>query len=355
VRSFLERYDKPAMISEFGVAGGSWNIAADPHLRGFRQALWAGALSGSVGTSMSWWWEEIQQDGVYPLYAVMNGLLRRAGWQDGSWTPVDFSGSDVAPATLADVIPDGAPFDAQLALNSGWRNRLSNTCAVPSPLAAERSAESLSGFLFGTTEADRKHSVSLAAWFDEKARLVLRVGPAAAEPDLIIRVDGAEVLRTKAAGTGAQHEPAAGSAHEFSIDLQHGKRLVEIANAGAGRITLELLRLERIKPANFAGGWRYLPEAVGLKNGNKGMLYVCSPWVVYPAGALRYNPPRLTGQSVTLQHWPAGRFAARWFDPVTGTEVATTVGATASEMLVLPLPEFQDDLVGIVAPAPAAP
>jgi hypothetical protein len=348
VHSFLERYDKPAIVGEFGVAGGSWNIAADPHLRGFRQALWAGALSGSVGTSMSWWWDEIHQDGVYPLYSAMNGLLRRAGWQAGTWTPVDLSGPGAAPAELGNVIPGGAPFDAQLALNSGWRNQLSNTCGVSDRLAAERSAESLPGFLFGTAEAGRANSLRVAAWFDEKARLVLRAGPGPAEPDLIVRVDGAEALRTGHTGTAAQHEAAAGSGREFSIDIPAGKRSIEIANAGAARITLEMLRLERIKPSSFAGGWQFLPEAVGLRNGKKGILYVCSPWVVYPAGALRYNPPHISGQILTLKDWPAGRFAAQWFDPATGAEAATTVGTTVAGTLVLPLPDFQDDLVGVV-------
>lgn len=354
-RSFVERYNKPAMIGEFGVNGGSWNIAADPHLRGFRQALWGGALGGSVGTSMSWWWEEIQQDDVYPLYAAMSGLLRRAGWPEGAWTPVDFPGPDVPPAELANVLPEGGSFNAQLALNSGWRNQPANVCAVSSPLAAERSAECLSGYLFGTKDPDRQHLLRLTAWFDEKAKLVLRVGPSGAEPDLVVRVDGAEIFRTKPAAPDAQREPPAKTGREFSVDLPSGKRLVEIANAGVERINLEMLRLERIKAADYLGGWRFGPEAVGLRNANKGLLYVCSPWVVYPAGALRYNPPRLTGQSVTLLHWPAGRFVAQWFDPVTGAEVATTGGATEHDLLTLPLPEFRDDLVGMVAPAPAAP
>ena len=39
-RSFVKDYGKPMMIGEFGVDSRSWNIASDPYLRGFRQAVW---------------------------------------------------------------------------------------------------------------------------------------------------------------------------------------------------------------------------------------------------------------------------------------------------------------------------
>ena len=43
--------------------------------------------------------------------------------------------------------PDAAVFNAELALNTGRRLRLSGAAVIASPLAAERSSEKLSAFL----------------------------------------------------------------------------------------------------------------------------------------------------------------------------------------------------------------
>jgi len=65
-RSFVKDYGKADEISE---------SLASIHVRGtllptricagFRQAVWGGALGGSVGTAMSWWWQDIHKDDVY--------------------------------------------------------------------------------------------------------------------------------------------------------------------------------------------------------------------------------------------------------------------------------------------------
>ncbi len=67
-----QKYGKPVLIDEYGTSWQGWNRAADPYLRGFRQGIWGGALGGSAGTAMSWWWENIHSENAYPT-------LRRAG------------------------------------------------------------------------------------------------------------------------------------------------------------------------------------------------------------------------------------------------------------------------------------
>lgn len=349
-RSFLQRYGKPVLIGEFGINARGWDIAADPHLRGFRQGLWAGALGGSVGSAMPWWWQDIDADDAYPLFAVMTGLLRRAGWDEGAWPPVDFAGPGTPPTELADAIPDGEQFDAQLALNGAWRLNLPDEFAMANPLAAQRSAEFLSAYLQGSAHAERQRPIRLTAWFGEKAKLMLHVNAVAADAELVVRVDGAEVLRTKIADRDGLALPNKEIDQDFPVEIAPGRHLVEIANTGLDWISLDSIRLEQVRSAEFAGGWQYGPEAVGLRSGNKAVLYVCSPWVVFPAGAHRYNPPLQTGAKVTLTGWPAGRFQVRWYDPTTGAVVGTAEGVTVDGAVTLALPDFRDDLAGIVTP-----
>jgi hypothetical protein len=67
-QSFLQRYGKPVMIGEFGTDWRGWNRTNDLYLRGWREGIWGGALGGSVGTAMSWYWEIIDSENDHPVY-----------------------------------------------------------------------------------------------------------------------------------------------------------------------------------------------------------------------------------------------------------------------------------------------
>lgn len=347
IRSFLRRYHKPMMIGEFGISANGWDLAADPYLRGFRQGVWTGALGGSVGSAMSWWWQDIDRNDVYPLYAAMTHILRRAGWYGGTWAPITFGGQETPPTDLGAVVAAGMPFTAQLHLNGSWRSDPSDQCAVAGPLAAARSAEQLGSYLQGSAHAARRRPIRLTAWFGEKAKAVIHVKSVAHSAGLAVRVDGTEVLHQVISGREGK-----GRGHElnrdFTVDLPAGRHVLEIANTGQDWMFLDSIRLEQVRPARFVGDWHFGPAAVGLRRDGRGLLYVCSPWVVYPADAHVYNPPLQQETSVVLKDWPAGRYRAEWFDPTTGTEVGRTKAMTAGGELRLPLPSYRDDLAGIV-------
>jgi hypothetical protein len=59
------------------------------------------------------------------------------------------------------------------------------------------------------------------------------------------------------------------------------------------------------------------------------------------------------GKSVTLTNWLAGAFLAQWFDTTTGQRLNDTQATTTNGTLTLALPDFREDLVGIVFPPPS--
>ena len=164
-----------------------------------------------------------------------------------------------------------------------------------------------------------------------------------------MRIDDRQVLRTNFAEA---QTPTAGpwaSDREFAVPIPAGKRNIEIANDGGGNsILLDSVKLEQVQPAEFEGGWRFGPEAVGLRGPKAAVVYVCSPVVVYPAGASIFNPPLMSGQPVKVAAWPAGHFVAEWFDPCTGKTVGKTEASTEDATLALPVPAFREDLAGVI-------
>ena len=53
---------------------------------------------------------------------------------------------------------------------------------------------------------------------------------------------------------------------------------------------------------------------------------------------------------MTLTNWPPGKFLADWYDPLTGTNAGSTRAITTNGSLTLPLPDFSEDLAGVVHP-----
>ena len=93
-RFYHQTDGRPVQIGEYGTDYRSWadTIAGDPYLRGTRQGIWGGALGGSVGTAMLWWWENIDNANDYWLYSSLGTILNRTGWGRGSWTNIVFPG-----------------------------------------------------------------------------------------------------------------------------------------------------------------------------------------------------------------------------------------------------------------------
>jgi len=342
------RYGKPVMIGEIGTNHLGWNIVNDPYLRGFRQGLWGGTLGGTVGTSMSWWWEGIHDDRAYPFYTALRDIMARAGWEKGRWEPATFVENGPAPAALGEAIAHGEPFSATIPLNQLRLNPVPGEAALADPLAAARAAERISSYLHGTKNPQLQQHARFTAWFADQARLVFRINSVAADADLLVRIDGGEKLRVPLANKDGLAVLNDEINQEFTVDLPEGRHTIEIAHTGTDWVNLKSVRLERMRPAPFAGGWEFKTEAIGLRSDRTAVVYVRSPHVAWPAGALRYNPPVVRGATVTLTPWPAGKSKVTWLDPRNGAVLAETTLSAPKDLLTLTVPDFTEDAVAVI-------
>jgi hypothetical protein len=78
-----------------------------------------------------------------------------------------------------------------------------------------------------------------------------------------------------------------------------------------------------------------------------------APGGSFPASATNAVLPLRQDQGIRLTNWPAGKFFAHWYDPLDARFVGRTEGASVNNSLLLPLPDFREDLVGVVFCAPA--
>jgi len=350
-QSFLARYGKPVMMGEFGVNFTGWDRASDPYLRGFRQALWGAAVGGSTGTAMSWWWENIHSENVYPVLTAIGTVLNRTGWGSGTWSPIGFP-IEEPPVVVGDPIPGGVPFNAQLALGGVWGGLPTGAFAVTSPDVAGNAANYLSSFVHGAWHSDLKRPFKLSAWLTNRARLVLHVNSVSDAAQLRVLANGSTLFSTNLPNLDGTYNVN----HEYNLDLTvnlpAGRHLIEITNAGGDWVFLDWVRLEQVLPSNYSNSWQPKPEAVGLRGARESLLYVVAPNAAFPGLATNQTLTLQHGQTLTFTNWPAGKFFAEWYEPTNGVKRGFTQSTTTNGTLLLPLPDFRDDLAGILYAPP---
>ena len=351
-QSFLQHYGKPVLIDEFGTSAAGWNHTNDVYLRGWREGLWAGALGGSVGTAMSWWWDSIDAENDYSIYSALGSILNRTGWGRGSWTNVNFQNSGPPPGTVGNPVPDGQPFNVVLFPGGVWGAISSGQLAVPNSQAAAYAPNTLNSFLLGQWFPTLREPFGLSAWFTNNARIVLHINSVSDSAALTVLVDGSLSFSTNLPTLNGPGTNVVNESYnlDLPINLPSGNHLVQITNTANGWVYLDWVRLEQVLPATYPGNWQPTASAIGLRGNHESLIYVISPLAAFPAGATSASLPLQHGQVAIFTNWPAGNFLADWYDPRTGTNAGSTRAFTTNGVLTLPLPDFSEDLAAVVHP-----
>ena len=346
IRSFRERYAKPMMIGEFGVDWQGWDPDDDPYLRGMRQGVWAGILGGSVGTSMSWWWEAIHSENLYPLYQTIRTFVGKTALGGGNWEPAVFRQSGLPPPTVGPTLLNATPFSVRLDLDPQWGPSLRGTMAVPDAWSAGESPGLLNSFVHGTGHPDLRIPFRLSAWFDTNASLTLHVNSVSDGAVVNVRVDNASVFVRSLPNLDGTYQVNDEYNTNLVVALPAGNHLVEVRNSGGDWFYLDWVSLSNVLAAAYDAGWTPEPVAIGVRGEGETLLYVANPLLKYPARVTNTVLPTVQSASVTLSNWPAGPWHALWYHATNAVGVGQTVGTAANGLLTLPLPEFGEDLVG---------
>jgi len=71
---------KPVLIGEFGLATPKWGLSEDMKQDNkgihFHNSLWASAFAGASGTTLFWWWDQLDKQDAYGHYRPLAAFLR---------------------------------------------------------------------------------------------------------------------------------------------------------------------------------------------------------------------------------------------------------------------------------------
>ena len=85
---------KPVLFGELGVdyRGPNETRAADPEGVGIHDGLWAGVVSGGIGTAMSWWWDNLialEPERYYPMFGAVARFVEGIRWDRERFVPAE--------------------------------------------------------------------------------------------------------------------------------------------------------------------------------------------------------------------------------------------------------------------------
>lgn len=345
-QSFTTRYQKPMLIGEFGVDWRGWNRSTvDPYLRGFRQGIWTGALGGTAGTAMSWWWEDLDGENLYPIYQTLRTILNGSGWGSGSWQPITFQAQDELSSVGAPV-PGGQPFTVTLYPDTGWGTMVPGVLALLNAADAAQAGVKLNAFVQGIWHEDLRRPFKIPVLLGRNARLVMHLNSVSDGSVMQVKVDGNVVFSWNIPNKDGGYQVNNEYNQDVPVALPAGKHLIEIYNAGEDWFYLDWVRFENALPAQYAPGWFPAPLAVGMAGAPESLVYVVNPDIDFPTNATTPTIAPLQGSGLLLANWPAGVYQAAWYRPVDGQIVGETFGSVVNGQLVLPVPDFTEDLVG---------
>jgi hypothetical protein len=165
---------------------------------------------------------------------------------------------------------------------------------------------------------------------------------------LRVRSDGSTLFSTNLPNLDGTYNVNKEYDLDIPVNLPAGRHLIELTNAGGDWVFLDWVRLEQVLPSAYTNNWLPKPEAVGIRGPRESLLYVVAPNAGFPGQATHTTLPLQQGQTLTFTNWPPGRFFAEWYDPTNGVKRGFTQSATTNGTLRLPLPEFREDLAGIL-------
>jgi hypothetical protein len=342
--SLFERYGKPVLVGEYGTDWRGWARTNDPFLRGFRQGLWGGALGGTAGTSMSWWWEQIHAEKLYPVFDAFGRCTAPLGWLQRPAHSMQWATSGPPPASLGAPLEHAAPFSARLMLDPQWGAKVSGTLALGDRYAEARAPAVLNTFVHGTSHSDLRRPLVVEAWVSTNAQLVLHVNSVSSGAIVSVRAGGVELWRKSLPNLDGGWQVNNEYNQDLTVALPAGRQKIEIRNLGQDWFYLDWIQIDGVLPSAYDPPWTPSPEAVGLWQETGGMAYVVNPLASFPANAKMEKIDPLRHAELIITHAPPGAYQVTWLDPETAQELGTAQASTVGQELRIRLPDLPVDL-----------
>jgi hypothetical protein len=327
-RSYLDQFDRPTLVGEFGLGGSASGLATqDPNGIHIHNSVFGGFYGGGMGSGMSWWWDSY----IDPrnLYYHFKGLSESV--KQTEWNLLDFR-----PATGVSV--QGASGDLVLTPSLGWGGLADTVFNIDAFGTLTPSNAKLAQYLYGSTwNTEYRRPPVFYLNLASPTQFSVRTGGSTGNsPRIVITIDGVVAL-----------DQAAAVNRTYTVTLPAGQHRVTVDNTGTDWIAMASYTFQNIGSEVDA----YVLTSADSAN--------VSGWVLnsrYNHQYVRANgvPAAISTASVRVGGVKSGAYQVKWFNCLTGALVSSAPVAAVNDTLVLAVPSLTWDLTFVVDSRAAA-
>ena len=304
-QNYLSIYHKPTLNGEFGLSGDPSHLAKlDPDGIYIHNSIWGSALSGAMGTGMTWWWDNyIEPQNLYHHYKSLSSFLSKIKLKDDNYKK--------ASAT----INGGGASDLIISPGKSFEKATANDFTIDASGNITPDANNLSQFLFGSkSNTQYRNPPTFHVTYKTAGQFkVTTIGnwSQTTSPKISIYVDGSLVFNQSAKTDTTYSVNISAGTHDIKVD-NPGVDWAEISNYTFTNAapSLESFVLKS-SDNNSAAGW--------LLNKKYNWQYLSNNGKA---------PSPITGADISISNMANGNYTINFYSCSTG-EVTSTVKATA--------------------------
>ena len=319
VQKYLSAYNKPTLNGEFGLSGDGSNLATlDSNGVYIHNAVWGSALSGAMGSAMTWWWDNyIDPKNLYHHYKPLSSFLSGIKLKQNNYKK-----------TTA-IISGGGTSSLIVSPGEGFVKASASDFTIDANANMTPDANNLSTFLFGNTwNTQYRNPPAFHVTYPVNGKFKVITGSSSGTaPTIVIYVDGKQKLNQSAAVNTTSSVNISAGAHDIKVD-NLGTDWISVSNYTFTKIApaLESFVL-RSSAKNKIAGW--------LLNKNYNWQFL------HDKGK---KPPSVTGASVLIPNIKNGTYTVNFYSCSTGKITNTANVAVNDGTLTIMLPSIKWDI-----------
>lgn len=348
-RNTAENFNKPFIVSEFGIDASKSDKDLDPSGIGtsLHNSLWVTALSKSFGTAMNWWWDSyVRPKNLYSHYKNLGLFLANVDWNSKKVeyvdvSPVKINGKKEEKPTYryVRIKPEDkwgkAKTDKIIISNEGEVNGLCQP----------------NKYLHGTIKKDMKADHVFNVNYPVAGEFIVRVGKVSQGAHLYVYLDG-KLMKARGFPAGKGSGPWKRSFHnkkydiyqclyndDFKIKVPVGKHTITLENKGVDWMSIERITLTNYMPSNSANA-----RCMGLEVGEQRLFWIQNTefnWHNTFQGK-GLNP--VEGGYFYVNDIKDGTYSIEWWDTFKGAIISKDTLEAKKSRMYIEIPSFFRDI-----------
>lgn len=323
-RSYIWQFKKPILNGEFGINSGNVALSSiDPNGVYIHNTMWATALSGAMGTAMSWWWDNyIDPKNLYTHFKGISSFVNALNLKSELYAPVT--------ATIS----GGGNADLTISPSAGWAAATAANFTIDASGNITPTATQLGQYLYGSVyNTQYKNPPVFTVTYPVAGQFKVVVNNISTAPQLHIYLDGKDTAFNTVANA------------TYFINVSAGNHTIKVDNTGTDWMNISSYVFTNVGSSVVA----YVLQSA-LQNKIAGWILNNQYNWSYLQNHNGVAPPPINGATIQIAGMANLNYTVQWYNTNTGLPVSTSSITVNNGILTVNIPNLSWDLAFTATP-----